>query len=383
MADHFELLQTDTATGARRGRLHTRHGVVQTPIFMPVGTQGTVKAVTPSQLHELGAQIILGNTYHLNLRPGSEIVRKLGGLHRFMGWEKPILTDSGGFQVFSLAKLREVRDDGVAFASHLDGTRLFLGPREVMAIQQNLGSDIAMVLDECPPWPCEREACAAAVARSLRWAGQCRQIAEESGFLSAGHQLFAIVQGSTFDDLRREAAEALAELDFPGYAVGGVSVGEPEPEMLKQVGVTTPFLPAAKPRYAMGLGTPPQLLKMIALGVDMFDCVLPTRVARNGLVFTPDGPLNLRNECFRADPQPIVAGLTNEAANFSRAYLRHLTMAGEILASTLLTIHNLHFYLDLMAQARAHIEAGDFGDWHRGWFERYEAGVAARRAEST
>jgi len=383
MADPFELLQTDTSTAARRGRLHTRHGVVQTPIFMPVGTQGTVKAVTPSQLHGLGAQIILGNTYHLNLRPGSEIIRDLGGLHRFMGWEKPILTDSGGFQVFSLAKLRDVREDGVAFASHLDGTRLFLGPREVMAIQQNLGSDIAMVLDECPPWPCEREACAKAVARSLRWAGQCRQIAEDSGFLAAGHHLFAIVQGSTFDDMRREAAEALAELDFPGYAVGGVSVGEPEPEMLKQVGVTTPYLPARKPRYAMGLGTPPQLLKMIALGVDMFDCVLPTRVARNGLVFTPDGPLNLRNERFRDDPHPIVAGLANEAANFSRAYLRHLTMAGEILASTLLTIHNLHFYLDLMAQARAHIEAGDFGQWHRSWVERYEAGVAARRSGNT
>lgn len=352
---------------------------------MPVGTQGTVKSVTPEHLREIGAQIILGNTYHLNLRPGSELVRELGGLHAFMGWRGPILTDSGGFQVFSLAKLRDIRDDGVAFASHLDGAKLFLGPREVMTIQANLGSDIAMVLDECPPWPAERDAVAKAVSRSLRWAKQCKEIATDNGFLAEGHHVFAIVQGSTFDDLRREAAEALAACDFPGYAVGGVSVGEPEPEMLKQVGATTPFMPVDKPRYTMGLGTPPQLLKMIALGVDMFDCVLPTRVARNGLVFTPDGPMNLRNEQYRKDPRPIVepgGGMTstNYTANFSRAYLRHLTLAGEILSPTLLTIHNLHFFLDLMAQARAHIEAGDFGSWHRAWIQRYEAGAAARLA---
>jgi len=381
MANHFQLLKTDAATAARRGRLSTRHGVIETPIFMPVGTQGTVKSLTPAHLREIGAQVILGNTYHLNLRPTSELIRDLGGLHKFMGWDGPILTDSGGFQVFSLAKLRDIRDDGVAFQSHLDGAKHFLGPREVMDIQRNLGSDIAMVLDECPPWPCERDACAKAVARSLRWAGQCKQIATDSGWLEAGHHLFAIVQGSTFDDLRREAAESLAALDFPGYAVGGVSVGEPEPEMLRQVAATTPFLPAGKPRYTMGLGTPPQLLKMVALGVDMFDCVLPSRVARNGLVFTPDGPLNLRNEKFRTDPRPVVEGLDNYTCrNFSRAYLRHLTLAGEILSCTLLTLHNLHFYLDLMAQARAHLEAGDYATWHRAWIERYEAGAAARTA---
>jgi queuine tRNA-ribosyltransferase len=238
-----------------------------------------------------------------------------------------------------------------------------------------------MVLDECPPWPCERDACAKAVARSRRWAQQCRQIATDSGFLAAGHLVFAIVQGSTFDDLRREAAEFLSALDFPGYAIGGVSVGEPEPEMLKQVAATTPFLPADRPRYTMGLGTPPQLLKMVALGVDLFDCVLPSRVARNGLVFTPDGPLNLRNEKFRTDPRPIVEGLDNYTCrNFSRAYLRHLTLAGEILSCTLLTLHNLHFYLDLMAQARAHLAAGDFAPWHQAWIARYEAGAAARLA---
>jgi queuine tRNA-ribosyltransferase len=375
MTAHFQLLKQDTATAARRGRLQTRHGVVETPIFMPVGTQGTVKAVTPRHLREIGAQIILGNTYHLNIRPGSELIADLGGLHGFMGWDGPILTDSGGFQVFSLAKLRDIRDEGVAFQSHLDGKKLFLGPREVMQIQRNLGSDIAMVIDECPPWPCERDACAKAVERSFRWAKECKQIAEDTGFLAAGHHVFAIVQGSTFDDMRREAAESLAMLGFPGYAVGGVSVGEPEPEMLKQVGATTPFLPANKPRYTMGLGTPSQILKMIALGVDMFDCVMPTRVARNGLVFTPDGPMNLRNERFRADPRPIVEGMNNYTAQFSRAYLRHLTVAGEMLSGTLLTIHNLHFYLDLMAQARAHIEAGDYGPWHRAWIERYEAGA--------
>lgn len=393
MVEHFDLLKTDMATAARRGRLRTRHGTIETPIFMPVGTQGTVKSLTPAHLREIGSQIILGNTYHLNLRPTSELIRDLGGLHKFMGWDGPILTDSGGFQVFSLAKLRDIRDDGVAFASHLDGAKLFLGPREVMTIQQNLGSDIAMVLDECPPWPAERDAVAKAVSRSLRWAKQCQEIATDNGFLAAGHHVFAIVQGSTYDDLRREAAESLAALDLPGYAVGGVSVGEPEPEMLKQVGASTPFMPKDKPRYTMGLGTPPQLLKMIALGVDMFDCVLPSRVARNGLVFTPDGPMNLRNEQYRKDPRPIVVddggvggggsvGAKNYTATFSRAYLRHLTLSNEILSCTLLTLHNLHFFLDLMAQARAHIEAGDYGTWYRAWVERYETGAAARLASA-
>jgi len=251
----------------------------------------------------------------------------------------------------------------------------------VMTIQANLGSDIAMVIDECPPWPCSREECRRAVDRSYRWAQQCQQIALDNGFLGSGHHVFAIAQGSTFDDLRREAAESLAALDLPGYAVGGVSVGEPEPEMLKQVAATTPYLPAEKPRYTMGMGTPPQILKMIALGVDMFDCVHPTRVARNGAAFTPDGLINLRNERYRSDPNPVVEGLDNYTCrHFSRAYLRHLTIAGEILSCTLLTLHNLHFYLDLMAQARAHIEDGDYAAWHRGWIERYAAGAAARVA---
>ncbi len=347
---------------------------------MPVGTQGTVKALTPAQLQEVGAQIILGNTYHLNVRLGSELIRDLGCLHRFMGWSGPILTDSGGFQVFSLAKLCDIRDEGIVFASHLDGTKIFLGPREVMTIQANLDSDVAMVIDECLPWPCSRDECRQAVDRSYRWAKECKQVATDNGFLASGHHVFAIAQGSTFDDLRREAAESVAALDLPGYAVGGVSVGEPEPEIFKQVAAAVPFLPADKPRYTMGLGTPPQILRIIALGVDMFDCVYPTRVARSNAAFTPDGLINLRNKRYRTDAEPLVEGMQNYTARFSRAYLRHLAMANEILASTLLSIHNLHFYLDLVAQARTHIEAGDYGSWHRLWIERYEAGERAAAA---
>ena len=378
MSDHFQILAKDENTAARRGRLRTLHGDIETPIFMPVGTQGTVKGMTPKQISEIGAQIILGNTYHLNLRPGSELIRDFGGLHRFMGWDGPILTDSGGFQAFSLAKLSKISEEGVAFQSHLDGAKVFLGPKEVMTIQANLGSDIAMVIDVCPPWPCEKADCVKAVERTTRWAKACRDIAQDLGFLEAGHHVFAIAQGSTFADLRRQSAEELAALDLPGYAVGGVSVGEPEPEMLHQVGATVPFLPEDKPRYTMGLGTPAQMLKMIALGVDMFDCVMPSRVARNGAFFTRDGMMNIRNSRFTKDPAPLVEGLDNYAnAHFSRAYIRHLTMAKEMLGCTLLTIHNLHFYLDLMSQARTHIESGDYASWSGSWIERYEAGEKA------
>lgn len=381
MSDHFQVLAKDERTAARRGRLRTLHGDIETPIFMPVGTQGTVKGLTPRQIEEIGAQIILGNTYHLNLRPSSELISDFGGLHGFMGWHGPILTDSGGFQAFSLAKLSKISEKGVAFQSHLDGSKVFLGPREVMTIQSNLGSDIAMVIDECPPWPCDKEACVKAVERTTRWAKACKEVAEDLGFLQSGHHVFAIAQGSTFVDLRRRSAEELAALDLPGYAVGGVSVGEPEPEMLHQVGATTPYLPEDKPRYTMGLGTPPQMLKMIALGVDMFDCVLPSRVARNGAFFTQDGMLNIRNARFAKDPAPLCEGLDNYATGFSRAYLRHLTMAKEILSCTLLTIHNLHFYLDLMRQARERIEAGDFDSWSRQWIERYENGERESKNE--
>ncbi len=375
MSDHFQVLSKDPNSDARRGRLQTLHGQIETPIFMPVGTQGTVKGLTPQHLKEIDAQIILGNTYHLNLRPGSELIREAGGLHTFMGWDGPILTDSGGFQAFSLAKLSKITDEGVAFQSHLDGANVFLGPKEVIEIQSNLASDIAMVIDECPPWPCERDDCEKAVDRTSSWALACKEHAESVGFLSSGHHLFAIVQGSSFEDLRKRSAEVLVELDFPGYAIGGVSVGEPEPEMMRQVAATCPFLPDDKPRYTMGLGTPPQMLKMIGLGIDMFDCVLPSRVARNGAFFTSSGMKNIRNAQYARDHSPLAEDLDNYTnRHFSKAYLRHLTLAKEMLGCTLITIHNLSFYLKLMKEARSRIEAGDFHRWSLEWIERYETG---------
>ena len=375
MSEFFKLLGTDPASSARRGRLETPHGVVETPIFMPVGTQATVKGMMPQQLHEIGSQIILGNTYHLNLRPGSELVRQMGGLHKFMGWNGPILTDSGGFQVFSLSKLRKITDEGVKFKSHLDGREIFLGPKESFQIQDDLGSDIAMVLDECPPHGCTEEECELAVARSTKWAGEFKEIAANAGHGDSGRAIFGIVQGGGFENLRKRSAEELVEFGFPGYAIGGVSVGEPEPEMLEQVEYTAKLLPEEKPRYTMGVGTPTQLLKMIGLGVDMFDCVMPSRAARHGTAYTPDGHINLRNERFTLDDSPVVEGMDNYTCrNFSRSYLRHLVKTEEMLGKILLTVHNLHFYLDLMQQAREHLEAGDYTPWARDWIARYESG---------
>jgi len=356
---------------ARLGILKTLHGEIQTPIFMPVGTQATVKAVTPRQLDELGSQIILGNTYHLNLRPGSKLVQNMGGLHKFMNWDKPILTDSGGFQVFSLSELRKITEEGIHFKSHLDGQKLFLSPQSCYQIQAELGTDIAMVLDECPPFPCEREACELAVQRTIRWAKAFLNFAQDDGFIEKGHHVFGIIQGSTYQDLRVSCAQALAEMPFSGFAIGGVSVGEPEEEMLKQVSYCIPHMPENKPRYVMGVGTPVQLLKMIGQGADMFDCVMPTRLARHANIFTPDGLINLRNERFKEDPRPIMEADNYTCKNFSRAYLRHLIMANELLASTLLSIHNLHFFLDLMEQARSHIAADDYAQWSENWIRTY------------
>lgn len=367
----YTLLKEDGQ--ARRGVLKTRHGEIQTPIFMPVGTQATVKGMTPAQIEEVGAQIILSNTYHLNIRPGAKLVHDMGGLHSFMNWKGPILTDSGGFQVFSLSKLRKITEKGIEFRSHLDGRKLFLGPENCYQIQKDLDTDIAMVLDECPPYPCEREECERAVARTIRWAGEFLGHAKEDGFLDSGHHVFGIIQGSIYDDLRQHCGQALAEMNFPGYAIGGVSVGEPEEEMIRQVAATAPVMPKDKPRYVMGVGTPPQLLKMVGLGMDMFDCVMPTRLARHATVFTPDGILNLKNERFKNDPNPIMEADNYTCKNFSRAYLRHLVMANEFLAHTLLSIHNTHFFLELMAQARAHIEAGDYTKWSAAWIDRYNA----------
>jgi len=339
---------------------------------MPVGTQGTVKAVSPRELRELEAQIILGNTYHLFVRPGLEVIRKMGGLHKFMGWDGPILTDSGGFQVFSLAKLRRITEEGAHFQNHLDGTPCFIGPETSMEIQHALGSDIVMAFDECPPHPCTHEQAAKSLDLTLRW--ERRSIDWWSGRNDPGERplLFGIVQGSSYADLREKSARELVAMGWDGYAVGGVSVGEPEPEMMAAVEYAVPHLPQDRPRYAMGLGTPPQMVEMVARGIDMFDCVLPTRIARNGTAFTETGTINLKNACFTLDAAPIEEGCDCYAcANFSRAYLRHLVKAEEILGLRLITLHNLQFYLGLMRRVRAALEAGTFGDFRREFVAGY------------
>jgi queuine tRNA-ribosyltransferase len=363
----FELLKTDTHTKARLGRLTTAHGVVQTPVFMPVGTQASVKALDPRELHEMGTQIILGNTYHLNLRPGLEVIKAAGGLHRFMNWDLPILTDSGGFQVFSLAKMRKIKEHGVEFRSHVDGSALFLGPKEAMDIQRQLGSDIAMVFDECPPHDCTPKAAEEAVERTMRWAKECREQPRAPGQL-----VFGIAQGGIYGKLRERCARALVEMKFDGYAIGGVSVGEPEHEMMEAVELTEPFLPADQPRYAMGLGTPAQLVELVARGVDMFDCVLPTRVARNGTAFTSRGTISIKGGAVKADYGPIEDGCRCFACqNHTRAYIRHLLNVNEILGLRLLSVHNSHMYIDLMAQIRRHIAAGTFGEFRRQYAATY------------
>ena len=335
---------------------------------MPIGTQGSVKAVSPRELRELNAQIILGNTYHLFVRPGIEVIKHFGGLHKFMNWDGPILTDSGGYQIFSLAKLRKITEDGVQFQNHVDGTPAFISPEIAMEIQAALGSDIAMVLDECPPWPCEHDYAARSLEMTTRWAARCKKAPRKDR-----QSLFGIIQGATFEDLRKQSAQSIVDLDFDGYAIGGVSVGEPEEEMFKAVESSEPFFPNDKPRYAMGLGTPPQLLEMIARGMDMFDCVLPTRLARNGTAFTAAGTLNLKNAEFTMDNGPIEDGcICPSCREFSRGYIRHLVKAEEILGLRLITLHNLHFYLDLMRQARVKIDNGTFDEFRRGFVSNYE-----------
>jgi len=357
----FELLKTDTTTQARLGKLTTAHGVVDTPVYMPVGTQASVKALDPRELVEMGTQIILGNTYHLNIRPGLDIIRAAGGLHQFMNWQLPILTDSGGFQVFSLAKIRKIKAHGVEFRSHLDGSLLFIGPKESMEIQRVLGSDIAMVFDECPPHDAPAKEQRHAVERTIRWARECREQPR-----AEGQKVFGIVQGGNNPALREECAKAIVPMDFDGYAIGGVSVGEPEPEMLQAIEFTVPHLPAHKARYAMGLGTPAQMLELIARGVDMFDCVLPTRVARNGTAYTRRGAIGVKGGQFKADFRPIEENCDCFACkHFTRAYLRHLLNVNEILGLRMLSVHNSHMYLKVMADARAHLAAGSFAEFYR------------------
>jgi queuine tRNA-ribosyltransferase len=379
MAGMFELLRTDPHSKARLGRLTTRRGLIQTPVFMPVGTQGSVKALDPRELREMGAQIILGNTYHLSIRPGLDILRAAGGLHQFINWPGPILTDSGGFQVFSLAKIRKITDQGVAFRSHLDGSPLFLGPKEAMEIQRLLGSDIAMAFDECPPHDCPPKAAQEAVTRTLRWAGECRDQTP-----LPGQAVFGIVQGGVNPALRERCARVLVGMNFDGYAIGGVSVGEPEHEMMRAVEMTEPFLPADRPRYAMGLGTPAQLVELVARGVDMFDCVLPTRVARNGTAFTRKGTLSIKGGAVKADFGPIEPGCGCFACrHFTRAYLRHLLNVNEILGLRMVSVHNSHFYLDVMAEMRARLADGTFSEYRREFAANYvptQKILAGRRA---
>src|SRR4051794_40095516 len=369
MQNRFEVVAADQHSKARCGRLTTAHGVIDTPAFMPVGTQGSVKGVSPRELREVKAQVILGNTYHLFVRPGLDAITRFGGLHNFMSWDGPILTDSGAYQIFSLAKLRKITEEGVEFQNHIDGARAFISPEIAMEIQAALGSDIVMVLDECVPYPCEYDYAARSGHMTIRWAKRCREWKGRN----ADSVLFGIVQGGTFEELRKQSAQAIVELDFDGYAIGGVSVGEPEEEMVRAIEASEPFLPKDKPRYAMGLGTPPQMLEMIARGVDMFDCVLPTRLARNGTAFTSAGTLNLKNAEFALQKEPIENGCACPAcADFSRGYIRHLIKAEEILGLRLITLHNLHFYLDLMSKAREAISAGTFQQFRKQFVSGYK-----------
>ena len=372
---HFKVLKTDP-TGARLGRLTTPHGVVDTPAFMPVGTAGTVKGLTQQALGELGVQVLLGNTYHLYLRPGHETIRRLGGLHRFMAWPGSILTDSGGFQVFSLADLRKVTDEGVVFRSHLDGSEHFLTPEKSIEIQLALGSDIAMVLDECIEYPADH-ARAAAVKRTAEWARRCRDYAQANAGASTtpGQALFAIVQGGMHADLRRESARQLVDMDFPGYAVGGLAVGEPHGLSCEMAATAAAELPKDRPRYVMGVGLPEQLANFVGCGIDMMDCVLPTRNARNGCLFTSAGRVNIKNAIYADDSRPLDERCSCMVCRtYSRAYLRHLFQANEILASILNSHHNVAFFLDIMGKIRQAIAFGDLADFSSEFQARMEAG---------
>ncbi|MCI5662559.1 MAG: tRNA guanosine(34) transglycosylase Tgt [Clostridia bacterium] len=366
----FELLHVCKQTGARRGRLHTPHGVIETPIFMPVGTQASVKTMSPDELKDCGAQIILSNTYHLHVRPGEDLIQRAGGLHRFMNWDRPILTDSGGFQVFSLASLRKVEERGVEFRSHLDGSKMFIGPEESIAIQQALGSDIMMQFDECSPYPCDYDRAKGAMHRTLRWLDRCMKAKT-----SENQALFGIVQGAFYSDLRIECAKEMAKLDLPGFGIGGLSVGEPKEVMYDMLEKMMPYMPENKPRYLMGVGSPDCLIEGVLRGVDMFDCVLATRVARNGTVFTHDGRLVVRNAKYAEDFTPLDPDCDCYACrNFTRGYIRHLFKAGEILALRLNSIHNIYFLTHMMTEIREAIEADALLDWANAFYARHGRG---------
>src|SRR5690606_38818358 len=362
----FQIEFQDKSSKARIGKFKTAHGEINTPIFMPVGTAGTVKAVHQREIKEdINAEIILGNTYHLFLRPGLDILQAAGGLHGFMGWDRPILTDSGGYQVYSLADTRKIKEEGVTFKSHIDGSKQFFSPEGVMDIQRTIGADIIMAFDEGTPYPCEYEYARKSMEMTHRWLKRCcEHFDSTSGKYGYEQHLFPIVQGSTYKDLRRQSAEVISSFDRVGNAIGGLSVGEPAEMMYETTELVCGILPLDKPRYLMGVGTPANILECIALGVDMFDCVMPTRNARNGMLFTTEGILNMRNEKWKDDFSPIDANLKGYASTFySKAYLRHLIISKEILGAQIASIHNLSFYLWLVRQAREHILAGDFVEW--------------------
>ena len=365
----FEIIARDEHGFARRGRMQLPHGTVETPVFMPVGTQATVKSLTPADLtDDIQAEIILGNTYHLMLRPGAELIEKMGGLHRFMAWDRPILTDSGGFQVWSLGELRKIEAHGVRFRSHIDGAEVFLGPKESMDIQRQLGSDIVMAFDECTPYPATFDQAEASMQLSMRWAAECREHLP----VNPQQALFGIVQGGMYADLRLQSLEILSKIDFEGIAIGGLSVGEPKAEMIAMLDVLAPELPVEKPHYVMGVGTPDDLIEGIDRGIDMFDCVMPTRNARNGTLFTDDGKINIKNLCHAEDERPIMDECEcYTCQRFSRAYLRHLYMAKEILSSRLNTLHNLHYYCRLMRRARTALEGGSWPEFRDRFLQRY------------
>lgn len=368
MLVQYELLKECKDTKGRLGKLHTNRGVINTPIFMPVGTQATVKTMTPEELKDINAEIILSNTYHLFLRPGHELIKKAGGLHEFMNWDRPILTDSGGFQVFSLGKLRKLSEEGATFNSHIDGSKQELTPEKAIEIQNALDSDIAMVLDECPPYPASREYVQNSLKRTTRWAKRCIEANE-----NPNQSLFGIVQGGMYQDLREESAKELLELDFPGYAIGGLSVGEPKEIMYEVLEYTTPLLPKDKPRYLMGVGTPDALFEGVEKGIDMFDCVHPTRIGRNGTAMTTYGTVNIKNAGNKENFEPLDAECEcYTCKNYTRAYLRHLFKANEILGLRLMTYHNLHFLINTMKKIREALAEDRFLDYKKEFFNKYD-----------
>ncbi len=364
----YELIKKDSRTKARRGRVNTPHGPIETPVFMPVGTAGTVKAMKPEEVRDMGAQIILGNTYHLYLRPGHEVVKAAGGLHKFMNWERAILTDSGGFQVFSLGAMRKISEEGVEFRSHIDGAKHMLSPEKSMEIQNALGSDIMMAFDECAPYPANRNYVKNSLERTTRWLKRCKEYHKNTEQQS----LFGIMQGGMYKDLRKQSAEEIVELDLPGYAIGGLSVGEPKEIMYEVMDDCVDYLPADKPRYLMGVGSPDCLFEGVERGIDMFDCVLPTRIARHGMAMTSQGRVNIKNAKYERDFTPLDPNCDcYTCRNYSKAYLRHLFKSDEILSSMLMTTHNLHFLVNTMAGIRKAIEEDRFLEYKKEFYDSY------------